>query len=162
MSLSDELFAQTTQQHTTTMATTTTSTTAEISTTMPDPMSHNNGPSSEYDLSGKKRFTGSHVFSHMSAFVGFCSHELHCHITNMHDRCSKNVAKAYSLFSCQTFFSHPWNKMGDFFFFLIRAFTPEFQTRPLINLKAFLRLKKTHKHSWKKSFTIVQTSRNWL
>lgn len=43
----------------------------------------------------------------------------------MHDRCSKNVVKTYSLFSYLTFFSRPWNKV----FF-------------------FLRLRKTHKHAF--------------
>ncbi|XP_056873109.1 fibronectin type III domain-containing protein 1 isoform X2 [Takifugu flavidus] len=61
----DDLFAQTTQQPTTTMATTTTSTTTstptEIATTVPDSTSHNNSPSSAYDLSGRKRFTAAYV-----------------------------------------------------------------------------------------------------
>lgn len=128
VSLSDELFAQTTQQPTTTMATTTTttttSTTTEISTTVLDFTSHNNSLSSEYDLSGKKRFAGSHVLSHTSTFVDFRSIKQHYHITNMHDRCSKNVVKTYSLFSYLTFFSRPWNNVFFFVFFLIRAFTP--------------------------------------
>lgn len=118
VSLSDDLFSETTQQPTTTMApttititTTTTSNTTQISTTMAE--SNNDSPSSEYDLSGKKRFTGSHVFSHMSALVSFCSSKLPCHIINMHDRHSKNVVKVYSLFSYLTFFSRPWNKVGD-------------------------------------------------
>lgn len=118
MSLSDELFTQTTQQPTTTMATTTTTTTTttEIATIIPDSTSRNNIPSSEYDLSGKKRFTGIYVFSHTSAYVGFCRSKLHCHITNILDRYRcKNVLKAFSLFSYLTFFSHPWNILGDFF-----------------------------------------------
>lgn len=134
----------------TTTTTTTTSTTTEISTTVLDFTSHNNSLSSEYDLSGKKRFAGSHVLSHTSTFVDFRSIKQHYHITNMHDRCSKNVVKTYSLFSYLTFFSRPWNKVFFFWFFFDKGFyslVPD-EARPPINLKAFLRLRKTHKHAF--------------
>ncbi|XP_078131229.1 fibronectin type III domain-containing protein 1 isoform X2 [Sander vitreus] len=53
----DELFVQTTLPPTTTSTTTTT----EIPTPEPDTKPSNHGPSSEFDLSGKKRFTAPYV-----------------------------------------------------------------------------------------------------
>ncbi|TDH00483.1 hypothetical protein EPR50_G00188940 [Perca flavescens] len=54
----DELFVQTTLPPTTTSTTTTTT---EIPTPEPDTRPSNHGPSSEFDLSGKKRFTAPYV-----------------------------------------------------------------------------------------------------
>ncbi|XP_029352869.1 fibronectin type III domain-containing protein 1 [Echeneis naucrates] len=64
----DDFFVQTTLPPTTTTTptttsttTTTTTTTEEITTSAPPTRPHNQGPSSEYDLSGKKRFTAPYV-----------------------------------------------------------------------------------------------------
>uniref|UniRef100_A0A665X1R7 Fibronectin type III domain containing 1 n=1 Tax=Echeneis naucrates TaxID=173247 RepID=A0A665X1R7_ECHNA len=66
--LLDDFFVQTTLPPTTTTTptttsttTTTTTTTEEITTSAPPTRPHNQGPSSEYDLSGKKRFTAPYV-----------------------------------------------------------------------------------------------------
>ncbi|KAM8726135.1 fibronectin type III domain-containing protein 1 isoform 3-T3 [Acanthopagrus schlegelii] len=55
----DELFVRTTMPPTTT--TTATTTTTEIPAPVPETRRNNRGPSSEYDLSGKKRFTAPYV-----------------------------------------------------------------------------------------------------
>lgn len=81
MLLLDELFVQTTMQPTTT--------TTEIPTPEPDTRTSNHGPSSELDLSGKKRFTGTQrlkctlcypttictvIFTLSPFFLCFCAH----------------------------------------------------------------------------------------
>lgn len=68
MLLPDELLVKTTLPPTTTTTRTTTPTTT---TEAPDNRPVNRGPSSEFDLSGKKRFTGQTRLSSLICFVFF-------------------------------------------------------------------------------------------